>query len=219
MAAPPQEFDDFDELVSAPPSTPAPLSEKKLLLGEGKDEVNFFIAILKNLGITGVQVEGYGGKHKLGDYLETLAVRHGFASLVAIGVTRDADASAAAAYESALASLGRAALQRPPALGSFSEGEPRIGVYIFPGCVRAGMLEDLCLASVARDPATPCLDEFIGCIESAGCHPNNPSKARVHAWLASRLEPDKRLGEAALKRYWPWDDPAFDPLKTFLRNL
>ncbi len=45
------------------------------------------------------------------------------------------------------------------------------------------------------------------------------AKARVHAWLASQIEPDKRLGEAAKAGYWPWDSPGFDRLKQFLQAL
>ncbi len=49
--------------------------------------------------------------------------------------------------------------------------------------------------------------------------PKNISKARVHAWLSSQNEPDKRLAEAAEVGYWPWENPAFDLLKLFLKEL
>ena len=50
------------------------------------------------------------------------------------------------------------------------------------------MLEDLCLESVADDPAMPCLEEYFRCLEEqleAGAFPSNPSKARVRAFLTS----------------------------------
>jgi hypothetical protein len=59
---------------------------------------------------------------------------------------------------------------------------------ILPGDGREGMLEDLCLESVADDPAIPCLEEHFRCLEEqleAGAFPGNPSKARVRAFLAS----------------------------------
>jgi hypothetical protein len=45
------------------------------------------------------------------------------------------------------------------------------------------------------------------------------SKAKVHAFLASRYEPDKRLGEAAKAGYWPWDNEAFETVKSFLQQI
>ncbi len=82
------------------------------------------------------------------------------------------------------------------------------------------MLEDLCLAAVQADPATPCVDAYFTCLQTqTGKLPNNLAKARAHVWLASRPEPDRRLGEAAQSGYWPWADPAFDPLRQFLLAL
>ena len=46
--------------------------------------------------------------------------------------------------------------------------------------------------------------------------PNNLSKARVQAFLSSRIEPGKRLGEAAEAGYWPFNNPVFNPIKDFL---
>jgi hypothetical protein len=43
-------------------STPQALSKPKLLIGEGKEEVDFFTAFLNHLNISNVQVEQYGGK-------------------------------------------------------------------------------------------------------------------------------------------------------------
>jgi hypothetical protein len=45
------------------------------------------------------------------------------------------------------------------------------------------------------------------------------SKACVHAWLASKERPDKRLGEAAQAGYWPFEHSAFDALSQFLLSL
>lgn len=41
----------------------------------------------------------------------------------------------------------------------------------------------------------------------------------THVWLASEVEPEKRLGEAAEAGYWPWTSPAFDALRQFLLAL
>ncbi len=83
-----------------------------------------------------------------------------------------------------------------------------------------GMLEDLCLKSVANDPAFPCVKMYFQCVlRAAHRQPNHMAKARVHAWLATQLEPDRRLDEAAKSKYWSWNDPAFQELVQFLRAL
>jgi hypothetical protein len=93
-------------------------------------------------------------------------------------------------------------------------------VFLLPDNASPGMLEDLCLEAVASDPAAPCLDEYFTCVFQRGNRrPVEVAKARVHAWLASQLKPDLRLGEAAEAGYWPWNSPVFDQLRAFLRAL
>lgn len=201
------------------PAEPQALIKAKLLVGEGKEEVYFFEALLRHSNVTDVQLEQCKGKTGLSNYVATLPKRPGFANLIAIAITRDADNDANAAFQSVCAALGNAQLAAPLASGTFSAGDPRVGVFILPDCHQNGMLEDLCLASVTADLAMPCVDDFIRCLEHRGRQPNNLAKARVHAWLASHIVPDKRLGEAAHAGYWDWDSPAFDPLKQFLQQL
>jgi hypothetical protein len=82
------------------------------------------------------------------------------------------------------------------------------------------MLEDLCLQSVDDDPGVSCLEDYFNCIQKkANRQPKNLAKAKIHAWLASQNEPDKRLAEAAKAGYWNWDSPAFEPLKQFILSL
>jgi hypothetical protein len=203
------------------PSEPREIAEPKLLIGEGVDEVRFFQALLTHLGIARVQVEDCGGKSKLADYLETLPTRPFFRTkLLSLGVTRDADGKEADALRSVQDALTKAGLPAPPDSGCLVGEGLRVGVFILPGGGRPGMLEDLCLEAVHADPVLPCLDEYFACIVRQGYPlPANIAKARVHAWLASRAVPDRRLGEAAKAGEWPWDDPAFEPLQQFLRSL
>lgn len=200
----------------------ATINKPKLLLGEGKDEVRFLNALLGELRITDIQVVDYGGKTLLKDYLEVLAKtpNSGFAGLVSLAITRDADTDAAGAFASACAALANAGLAVPSAHGQFAGANPQVGVWILPDGITPGMLEDLCMASVQTDLALPCVDEYFRCVgQRAGRQPNNIAKARLHVWLASQAEPDKRLGEAAEKGYWPWDAAAFQPLIRFLQSL
>jgi hypothetical protein len=199
---------------------PLTITEKKLLLGEGKDEVRFFNALLAYLDISDIQVTDYGGKTKLRDYLEALARTPGFASLVSLALTRDADANATAAFASARSALKNVELSEPTSHGQLAGTNPKVGVWILPDGNSPGMLEDLCMASVQADLAVSCVDEYFRCVEErAGRQPNHAAKARLHVWLASQIEPDKRLGEAAEKGYWPWTAPEFQRLIQFLQAL
>jgi len=202
------------------PSTPQALSQPKLLIGEGKEEVDFFTAFLTHLNITNVQVEQYGGKQGLPSYLRTLVVRPGYLNVVSLGITRDADNSAQSAFQSVCSSLNRASLPVPSQPGEIVGDTPQVSVLILPDGQNEGMLEDLCLTAIETDPVLQCVDEYFDCVyRTSGRKPNNMAKARVHTWLASQLEPDKRLGEAAKAGYWPWDSPGFDSLKQFLQAL
>lgn len=201
------------------PSSPRELSKPKLLIGEGREEELFFTAFLAHLNISDVQVEQYGGKQALPKYLRTLPLRPGYLQILSLGITRDADNSARSAFQSICTSLSNASLPIPRA-GAIAGGSPQVSVLIFPDNQNSGMLEDLCLAAIGTDPALQCVDEYLECIyKTIGRKPNNMAKARVHAWLSSQIEPDKRLGEAAKASYWPWESPGFDCLKQFLQAL
>lgn len=193
----------------------------KLLIGEGREEVLFFNALLTHLHISDVQVEQYGGKDALGSYLKTLKVRSGYREVVSLGIARDADNSAHSAFQSVCGSLKRAELAVPSKSGEITGNSPQVSVMILPDGENPGMLEDLCLAAVSADPVLQCIDEYFKCVNNIAerQQPKNMAKARVHAWLSSQVEPEKRLGEAAKAGYLPWDSPGFDRLKQFLQAL
>ena len=203
------------------PPAPLVITKQKLLLGEGVDEVRFFNALLKHMGISDIQVEQHGGKNNLSPYLKTLATpAPGFSAVVSLAVTRDADADPTAAFQSVSYALQAAGLSAPAAHGLNAGANPKVHVFILPDGINPGMLEDLCLAAVAGDLAYPCVDDYFRCVlATATRQPNNKAKAALHAWLASQAVPDKRIGEAAEANYWPWHDPAFLPLIQFLQAL
>ncbi len=200
------------------------VSEPKLLIGEGVEECSFFGSLLKHMRIANIQIENYGGKDNLKSYLRSLKLVPGYRDLISLGITRDADQDSDAAFQSVCTALSRAGLSIPSKVGHLVGSNPQVSVFILPGHPRSGMLEDICLDAASVDPGMKCVDQYFECIyRVTNRQPNNLSKARIHAWLASQLEPDKRLGEAAKANqngdYWSWDHPAFDQLKQFLRSL
>jgi hypothetical protein len=84
-----------------------------VLIGEGRDEDNFFKALTAHLGLTDVQVEEYGGKGNLSKYLREFGVRPGRQNVVALGITRDADVSPAQVYQSICTLLGNNGCRLP----------------------------------------------------------------------------------------------------------
>jgi hypothetical protein len=206
----------------------ARILKSKLLIVEGRDEEVFFGAALKDhLGLADIQILPIGGKTKLTQNLLGLVNDVDFLTVQSLAILRDADLtapgattpSAAQASQSVCGSLRHVGLPCPVAHGQFAVGPPRVGIFIVPNGVDDGMLETLCLLSVASLPEFPCVDGYLQCLQGHGVIPNNLHKARAHAWLASRLEPDKRVGKAAQAGYWPWDSDAFQDLWSFLGAL
>ena len=198
---------------------PKRLSEPKLLLGEGKEEVCFFRKLISETGLTGIQVEEYGGKSKLRDVLAGLPGWLGFDVVNSIGITRDADDSFESAFQSVQTALRNANFDAPGQCGVRVGARLAVTVFILPDCSSQGMLETLCMKSVSERPAIDCVGKYLKCMRDHGRIPDSFDKARVHAWLASEKRPDLRLGEAAEKGYWPLSHSAFDGLKQFIKSL
>ena len=202
------------------PALTTGFAKPKVVIGEGRDEVNFFEALCGHLHLINVQVEEYGGKGQLSKYLHEFNVRPGHQNVVALGITRDADVSVAQVFQSICGMLQNNGLPVPATAGQIALGPLRVGVFIMPDNGRPGMLEDLCLDAVQTDSAMPCVDDFFQCVsQNTSRQPNPMAKARIHAWLASQNDPDLRLGEAAQRGYWPWNAAAFQPLIQFLQGL
>jgi len=195
------------------------LSEAKLLLGEGIEEVRFLGKLVAEIGLKGIQVEQYGGKDNLRRFLAGLRSYTGFSVVSSIGITRDADDDFNSALQSVQTALRNAEFDAPGQCGLRVGATVGVSVFILPDCGSPGMLETLCMKSVSESPAIGCVDEYFKCMRDHGRIPDGFDKARVHVWLASEQRPDLRLGEAAEKGYWLLDHSAFDGLKDFIKSL
>lgn len=201
----------------------SPLTAGKLVAVEGKDDLNLLSALRDHLGIQDMEIRHLGGKSSYSAKLRALSITPGFMSVVSFGVMRDADSSASAAFQSvcdALRNSGLPVPAKPLVPTETPEGKPRVVVLVVPHGASNGMLEDICLQSVGQDPAMACVDTYFECLlRGLGKIPTNLSKAKVHAFLSSRDQPDLRLGEAACAKYWPWCHEAFDHVRQFLSLL
>lgn len=204
------------------------IDRKRLLIVEGRDEELFFVALLEgHLGRTDVQVLGVGGKTQIARNLQALVRDPGYGALEAIAIVRDADLTAAecsepaarGAWKSVTDAMARARIPVPSQHAVFVQSTPRTGVFILPDGQHDGMLETLCVKSIEEEPAYSCLQRYFDCLTEQGIPQKRRDKGLAHAYLASRPEPDKRVGEAAQAGYWPWESPAFASVIAFLRAL
>lgn len=162
------------------------IREKKVLAVEGKDEENFFKALLKYVDITDFEIRDVGGKDQFKNKLPALVKIPGFSDVVEVlAVIRDADNDANAAFKSIRDILRKAGLKPPKSRNQFSIGKPKIGIFIMPGNSDIGMLEDLCMETVKDHPAMKCVNTFIGCVSKLELPPNNLTKAKAQAFLSA----------------------------------
>ncbi len=194
--------------------------QPNILMVEGTEEEFFFGALIGKLGLQKIQVMGIAGKTNFRPRLKAFTSSPGFSQVTSIGIVRDANSDPKAAFQSIHDALQNADLPVPEHPLVSVGPNPRIVVMILPEVNTPGMLEDLCLKAVIPDPAMICVDQYFQCLQQQNLSlPRNTSKAKIQAFLASRLEAGKRLGEAAQAGYWPWNDKAFDQVKNFLQQI
>jgi hypothetical protein len=213
------------------PECRQPISLPRVLLVEGYDAFRVFLAFLRHLDLASIiEVRNPGGNTQFDDYFEALTVTPGFSDVVSLGIIRDAETSASAAFKAVCEMLRRhnradpmTSLPVPVAPAVLAEGRPNVAVYILPDCEHEGALETLLLKAIADDLAIACMDKYFTCLSAAGLgsawNTNRRHKAQLQAFRASRERPGLKLGEAADKGYYPWDSPAFDGINQFLRQL
>lgn len=201
--------------------SPRGIEEPIQLLVEGKDQKNFFETFIGHLRCQGIQVQDFGGVDELGRFLPVFVNSPGFSTVSSLGIVRDAERDGASAFRSVRSALGKAGLCVPDAPDRRSSGSPAVTAHILPGGGAAGMLETLLCRSFESEPVKGCIDDFFACVD--GLPNSGPAvrrdKARAHAYLATRPEPQVSVGVAAQKRYWDLDHRAFAGIRAFLQSL
>lgn len=214
---------------------PEEVKKERVLLVEGRDELNYFTALLKFIHLEDhVQIIEIGGKDKFLDTFPAFLNLPGFNQITAYAIIRDADDSHINTYESIKGLLKKYGQPCPPHSNAYYTGNGvKVGIFILPGNAETGMLESLCLQTIANHPAMPCVEDFMRCINanleqkpSHSLHdttkmyrPKNGEKAKLLAFLATLHEATTSIGIAAQKGYWPFDHEALANLRAFLREL
>ena len=193
----------------------------KFVFCEGWDDLAVITGVAGSIGLTDLRVEPFLGKGKLRSFLREVQTRPEFAQnkVAAVGIIRDADEDGDAAFQSVRDALLANGFKAPDQNGGFAVNGINIGVLIVGPKHGKGMVEDLCLSSVSNRPEFSCVEDYFRCIAEKSDRKNFSSKARIRVWMASQVDYDVRVGIAAEMGYWPWESPAFDSMKEFLRQL
>ena len=201
------------------------IKSTRLLAVEGKDEYNFFNALLKHLLISDVLVVDIGGKNKFSVEFPLLYNLEGFGKIEKLGFVRDAEINPAkSAFDSICNLLKKHNLPVPNNINEIrNDCNPHIGIFIMPDNSGTGMLENLCLKTIESLPQYSCVDGFITCV--AEYQPEkekkffNEPKSRIQTYLASRSPIVSSLGIAAQNGYWDFNHVCLDNIKFFLSTI
>jgi hypothetical protein len=196
---------------------------ENILAVEGKDEKNFFDALLKNLDITNVQIIDVGGKDKFeiifSNYLQT---EDALEKIKNIGFVRDAEKDTAnAAFQSICSVLSKYEFPCPTELcKAIEKNSKKVNIFIMPNNNDCGMLEDLCIASIKNTGIFNCIESFIRCYENnIDKDKHNKAKAIILAYLSAQVPIVNSLGIAAQQRRVDFSHPCFNEIKNFLIEL
>lgn len=200
------------------------MSGSKFVFCEGGDDVAVIRGVAESISLPDVRVEPFQGKNQLGKFLASVLTRPEFAQnkVESIAIVRDADENEQAAFRSVCDSLSANKLASPASNGGVVSLGMKVGVLVIGPNAGHGMIEDLCLLSVANRPEFRCVEEYFSCIRAnrpKSDAKNFSSKAKVRVWMASQADHEFHVGKAAEHGYWPWESPAFDRLKEFLKSL
>ena len=199
------------------------IGRPKQLIVEGDDEVRLLGALLRNLGIDGVQIQQLRGYNNIRRFLTAFVDIENFSTVRSLAIVADANSNGAGRIQSIRDALASVGLPSPSApLQQASDGSLNVSYLVVPHGRTQGVIEDVCLASVRTDPAMACVNSYFQCIAAVntpGPRSTHTSKALLHAFLASRDDPSLRLGEAADQGIWQFEDDSFAPLKGLFRAL
>jgi hypothetical protein len=146
---------------------------------------------------------------------------------IAVGIVVDADRDPGSRWKRLRARLAASYPDFPAALPTTGAvhaiaDKPRIGVWVMPDNVRAGMLETLLLALRTGDPALH--DHARDATHQARTlgapfRDSHREKAELHAWLAWQDPPGRQLHEAVRDRRLPPAPQVTEPFVSWFRQL
>jgi hypothetical protein len=126
------------------------IKKENVLVVEGKDEYDFFSALLGSMNIPDVQIINVSGKDNFGNVFSTYMQTEGaLAKIKNIGFVRDAEQLEAwSAFDSIRSVLRKYDLPCPTEPRKLvNNSGKKVNIFIMPNNNDCGMLEDLCIAA------------------------------------------------------------------------
>lgn len=195
----------------------------KVLCVEGYSDLLFYAEFLEDLGKEGVYIADFNGKADLIAQLDALITPQLLVEKRRIGVIMDADREPAGTFISFQNALTRLTGQTMPAAGTWTDCNPRIGLFVTPDANTQGEIETLVWRAWAADEANAderkCIETFTGCMQTAGQSAKSPDKGLLAALLAIRNDEDPRLGPGARANVFDFTSAEFAALREFLNGF
>ncbi len=205
------------------------ITSEKLVIVEGKDEVEVLQALLPFIGIDNLQVIACGGNIKFKQEFLALIKTPGFIDVTSYGIMQDADDNVKSTFDRILYTLKKTEQPAPKTPGEFcTENGVKVGIYLFPGKNRQGVLEDMFLETLEETPVKKMADVYIGNLQERCPHTSEKgrfgisprvAKSKVLSVLAATTDPCNKLGIAAKQGYWDFSHPAMRDLINFLKAI
>lgn len=195
-----------------------------MLIVEGYSDLWFYAEVLEHLGkLEGVFIKEFGGKSNISTQLEVFLTPQLLEDKTHIGVIVDADQSSEGTFAGLQTAIANATGQTVPAPGAWTEGNPRIGLFVAPDPCTPGEIETLVWRAWAADPdnrrAKDCIDTFADSMKVAGHEAKSREKGLIGALLAIRNDDDPRLGPGARANVFDLDRPELSALREFLAGF
>jgi hypothetical protein len=167
-------------------------------------------------------IQQIGGKSGLKAKLKALIGPGLLSTRAAIAFVFDADTDPAAAKNSLETLLSRLNGQTVVD-GRWTDGKPKVGMFIVPGGNQLGEIETLVWDSWANDNQNAqqrrCVENYVECLRGSGAQAHSSAKGLVGSLLAVRYDDDPRLGPGARRNVVDLGRPELLPLRTFLAGF
>lgn len=204
---------------------------KYVLLVEGYSDLHFYAEMLEHLNNLHAStfIKHFNGKPDMerqvrlyweSDIAEVMA---GENPKTSIGLIVDADTKPSQTGKRFSKLLGDLAAQdvKP---GVWTDGDPRVGLYVAPDGKSKGEIEtlvwDAWQADAANTEAKVCIEDYMDCMAKTGIKPKSRDKALVGALLAIANDEDPRLGPGArTRKVFDFDGAKYKPLRDFLSRI
>jgi 5S rRNA maturation endonuclease (ribonuclease M5) len=198
-----------------------PEEAKSLLLVEGYSDQQFYAELMEQVGVYGeTYIKMLNGRSDLAKQAKVFLKPSLLAGKRCVAVIVDADHNGAGIAERFSQLLGELTGQ-VVTCGGWTDGRPRVGLFVVPSVGETGEIETLVWKSwaYANGEQAACIEQYVACMKTKGVEPKSPEKGRVGALLALRNDDDPRLGPGARARVFDFDRPEYDDLKVFLRGF